>query len=49
VIPADLLAKMPPASAYAKAVFPTLDQQNKANTYIAANWDKVVTVEVMKR
>ncbi|HOV94261.1 MAG TPA: extracellular solute-binding protein [Spirochaetales bacterium] len=49
VIPADLLAKMPPASAYAKAVFPTLDQQNKANTYIAANWDKVVNVEVMKR
>ena len=29
-IPADLLAKLPPAEAYAKAVFPTLDQQAAA-------------------
>ena len=25
-VPADLLAKLPPAESYAKAVFPTLDQ-----------------------
>ena len=29
-IPADLLAKLPPAEAYAKAVFPTLDEQGAA-------------------
>ena len=29
-IPADVLAKLPPAEAYAKAVFPTLDEQDAA-------------------
>jgi putative spermidine/putrescine transport system substrate-binding protein len=49
VVPAELSAKLPPAENYAKAVFPTLDQQNAAKTAIAANWDKVVNVNVQKK
>jgi len=41
-IPADVLAKLPPAEAYAKAVFPTLDQQAKAKEVITKQWDAVV-------
>lgn len=37
-LPADLMAKLPPAEAYAKAVFPTLDQQGAAKEATAANW-----------
>ena len=33
-IPADVLAKLPPAEAYAKAVFPTLDEQDAAKEAI---------------
>ena len=39
-LPADLMAKLPPADAYAKAVFPTLDEQGAAKTATAANWAK---------
>jgi len=46
VIPADVAAKLPPASAYAKIVFPTLDEQTALKTQIAAGWDKVVGVTV---
>jgi putative spermidine/putrescine transport system substrate-binding protein len=45
-VPADLSAKLPPAEAYSKAVFPTLAQQDAAKKYIADNWDKVVNVNV---
>ncbi len=45
-IPADLLAELPPAELYAKAVFPTIEQLNAAKAYIAENWDKVVGAEV---
>jgi putative spermidine/putrescine transport system substrate-binding protein len=45
-IPADLLAKLPPAEAYAKAVFPTLDEQAAAKTEITTNWDAVVGANV---
>jgi putative spermidine/putrescine transport system substrate-binding protein len=41
-IPADLLAKLPPAGAYKNAVFPTLDQQGAYNTAITKQWDQVV-------
>ena len=37
-IPAALAAKLPPASSYAKAVFPTVDQLNKAASVIQAEW-----------
>ncbi|WP_152045204.1 ABC transporter substrate-binding protein [Aureimonas psammosilenae] len=45
-IPADLLAKLPEASAYEKAVFPTIEQQNTAKAKITADWDKVVGANV---
>ena len=47
-VPADLLAKLPPAEAYAKAVFPTLDQQAATKDVIAKQWDTVVGASVAK-
>jgi len=41
-IPADVLAKLPPPEAYAKAVFPTLDEQAKAKEVITKQWDAIV-------
>ncbi len=49
VIPAELSAKLPPAEAYKKAVFPSIADQETAKTSIAENWDKVVNVSVQKR
>ena len=46
VIPADVMAKLPPAEAYAKAVFPTLEEQSAHKEAVSAGWDKVVGVEV---
>ena len=45
-IPADLLKALPPAEAYAKAVFPTLEQQAKSNETITKQWDKTVGANV---
>ena len=45
-IPADLLAKLPPAASYEKAVFPTLEQQDASKTAITSQWDKVVGANV---
>ncbi len=42
VIPADMLAKLPPAEAYEKAFFPTIQQLTETKTYITENWRKVV-------
>ena len=39
-IPQDLLAKMPPAEGYAKAVFPTLEEQSAAKAVVAETWAK---------
>ncbi|MCX5494206.1 ABC transporter substrate-binding protein [Kaistia dalseonensis] len=47
-IPADLLAKMPPAEAYATAVFPSLAEQNASKEIIAKQWDTVVGASVAK-
>ncbi len=38
VIPASMAKKLPPASGYAKAVFPTVAQSNKAAAVVAAQW-----------
>ncbi|WP_075214027.1 ABC transporter substrate-binding protein [Mongoliimonas terrestris] len=38
VIPQDLLDKMPSPEAYAKAVFPTLDEQSAAKAVVAETW-----------
>ncbi|MEO8882318.1 MAG: ABC transporter substrate-binding protein [Devosia sp.] len=45
-IPADLLAKLPDPALYAKAVFPTLDEQSAAKDVIAKQWDSVVGADV---
>jgi putative spermidine/putrescine transport system substrate-binding protein len=45
-IPADLLAKLPPAEAYEKAVFPSLEDQAAAKEIITKQWDTVVGANV---
>ncbi len=45
-IPADLAAKLPPADAYTKAVFPSVDDQNAAKDVITKQWDTVVGANV---
>jgi len=37
---------MPPAAAYAEAVFPTLDEQGASKEVITKNWDTVVGANV---
>ena len=45
-VPADLLAKLPPAAAYDKALFPSLAQQGTAKEVITKQWDAVVGANV---
>lgn len=45
-IPQELLDKLPPAAAYEKAVFPTLDEQGAAKEAITKNWDSAVGANV---
>lgn len=45
-VPQDLLDKLPPAAAYEKAVFPTLDEQGAAKEVITKQWDTVVGANV---
>lgn len=45
-IPKDLLDKLPPAEAYAKAVFPTVEQQEANKAAVTTGWDKVVGANV---
>jgi len=45
-IPQDLLAKLPPAEAYAKALFPTLEDQGTGKELISKQWDSVVGANV---
>lgn len=49
VVPAELAARLPPAEAYAKAVFPSIEDQEKAKAAIATGWDKVVNVVVQAK
>lgn len=44
LIPAEMMAKLPPDEGYAKALFPTLEQQSAAKKLIGENWEKVVGV-----
>jgi putative spermidine/putrescine transport system substrate-binding protein len=48
-IPADIAAKLPPAAAYAKAVFPTLAQQTVASKAIADGWNDIVGADIQKK
>ena len=41
-VPADILAKLPPAESYDKAVFPTLDEQGAGKEVVTKQWDTVV-------
>jgi putative spermidine/putrescine transport system substrate-binding protein len=45
-VPADILAKLPPAAAYDEAVFPTLEQQAQSSGVITKQWDTVVGANV---
>jgi putative spermidine/putrescine transport system substrate-binding protein len=45
-VPADLLAALPPAEAYAKAYFPSLDEQAANKAAVTEGWDKVVGANV---
>jgi putative spermidine/putrescine transport system substrate-binding protein len=45
-VPAEMLAKLPPAESYAAAVFPSLDEQGAAKEAITKNWDSVVGANV---
>jgi len=45
-IPKELLDKLPPAENYAKATFPSLDDQAKAKDVIAKGWDSAVGADV---
>ncbi|WP_204508233.1 ABC transporter substrate-binding protein [Aestuariivirga litoralis] len=42
----ELLAKLPPAEGYAKAVFPTVAQQEANKAAVTGGWDKVVGANV---
>jgi putative spermidine/putrescine transport system substrate-binding protein len=45
-VPKELLDKLPPADAYSKAVFPTVDQQAANKKAVTEGWDKVVGANV---
>ena len=45
-IPKEMLDKLPPAAAYEKAVFPTLEDQAKGKEAITKQWDAVVGANV---
>ena len=45
-MPQALLDKLPPASAYKTAVFPTLSQQDAYKDAITKHWDEVVGANV---
>ena len=45
-IPKAMLDKLPPAEGYAKALFPTLDQQAAFKEVITKQWDQVVGASV---
>lgn len=47
-IPQALLDKLPPADAYSKAVFPSLDAVNANSDAVKAGWDSVVGANVVQ-
>lgn len=47
-VPADLMAKLPPAEAYTKAVVPTIAQGDALKETITKGWDKVVGANIQK-
>ena len=47
-VPADVLANLPAADNYAKAKFPTLEEQKTAKEVIAKQWDATVGATIAK-
>ena len=47
-VPKELLDKVPPAEAYTKAKFPTLEEQAASKEVITKKWDSVVGANVTK-
>jgi putative spermidine/putrescine transport system substrate-binding protein len=47
-VPQELLDKLPPADAYERAVFPTVDQVNANSEGVKASWDSVVGANVVE-
>jgi putative spermidine/putrescine transport system substrate-binding protein len=45
-VPADVLGKLPRPEAYTKAIFPTVEQQDRAKQTITKQWDTVVGANV---
>ena len=45
-VPKELLDKLPPAESYAKAVFPSVEEQNAGAAVITKQWDSVVGANV---
>ena len=45
-VPAEMLDALPPAEAYEKAIFPTLEQQEANKKVVTEGWDKVVGAAV---
>jgi len=45
-VPKELLDKLPPADAYNKAIFPTVEQQAANKKAVTEGWDKVVGANV---
>ncbi len=48
VVPQELLDRLPPAEAYADAVFPTLEQIEGNRAAVVDNWDSVVGADVVE-
>ena len=48
VVPQELVDKLPPADAYAKAVFPSLDEQAAGREVTTTQWDSVVGANVQQ-
>ena len=48
VIPQELMDALPPAEAYERAVFPTIDQVNANADAVKAGWDTVVGANVVE-
>jgi putative spermidine/putrescine transport system substrate-binding protein len=44
-VPQELLAKLPPAEGYAKAIFPTLDEQGAAKKTVGEMWPSAMGVK----
>jgi putative spermidine/putrescine transport system substrate-binding protein len=48
VVPQEMIDKLPPADAYARAVFPSLDAVNANSEAVKAGWDTVVGANVVE-